>query len=64
MKSGLIQPLITTEHQLREVQILVSNNYENMPQSIKPKTMYYYFLRIWIVIGCMDFVDGVMIGRG
>ena len=63
MKSGLIQPLITTEHQLREVQILVSNKYENILQSIKPKTMYYYFLRIWIVIGYMDFVDGVMIGR-
>jgi integrase len=64
MKSGLIQPSITTEPQLREVQIQVSNKYENILQSIKPKTMYYYFLRIWIVTGYMDFVDGVMIGKG
>jgi hypothetical protein len=63
MKSGLIQPRITTEPQLKEVQIQVSNKYENIPQSIKPKTMYYYFLRIWIVIGYMDFVDGVMIEK-
>ena len=32
-------------------------------QSIKQKTMYYYFLRIWIVTGYMDFVDGVMIEK-
>ena len=64
MRSGLIQLLITTEPQLREVQIQVSNKYENIPQSIKPKTMYYYFQRTWIVIGYMDFVDGVMIEKG
>ena len=29
----------------REVQIQVSNKYENILQSIKPKTIYYYFQR-------------------
>ena len=45
MKSGLIKPRITTEPQLKEVQIQVSNKYENILQSIKPKTIYYYFQR-------------------
>jgi len=36
---------------------------ENIPQSIKPKIMYYCFLRTWIVTGYMDFVGGVMIEK-
>ena len=62
MKSGLIQLPTITEPQLREVQIQVSNKYENIPQSIKPKTMYYYFQGLdsdWVY----DFTDGVMIEK-
>ena len=63
MRSGLIQLHTIIEPQQKEVQIQVSNKYENIPQSIKPKTMYYYFLRTWTVTGYMGFVGGVMIEK-